>query len=359
MNRSAAPPVHWSRAAGYGLIWGVAVTAMESLELPLGSLSTSDLLLFHAKLLPHLCTAGIVLAATTISTAGRPVRAGLVTWLVLGFPTLSCLINLAFKPLVQLGELWATDGDSGSAHTYWTCLFYGSLFVAAFHVIARSERTRQSLARGEIARQQAESSLAAAQFQALRGHVDPAFLQRVILMVRKLYAIDPAAADQLLDRLVGFLRAAMPGVRSGASTLAAELQLALLYSQVLGEHDTGKPVLQVDTDETATAMLFPPLLILPVLDQLSDSARGQRIHLRVNRHAGSCLLTLHATGLQRPDWLSPELKYRLQVGLRSLFGSSWMLTLGNAPDQPAFSLTFSQRSTAPASSTLQPEVSYG
>ena len=350
----------WQRGVSYGVTWGIAATALESLELPLGDVRPAELLQFVVQLLPHLCLSGVVLALVTVGTAQRPVDAWLVLWALLAFPILSVAINMAVKSVVVHERFWATDGGGAYLHTMWTSLSYGGIFLVTYRLNVRAASTRQWLARTEIARQHSENSLAATRFQALRGHVDPAFLLRVVTALRARYAPDPAAADRLLDRLVTFLRAAMPGIRGGGSTLATEAQIALEYAQVLHELDPASPLLALDSDAAWPDLPFPPLLMLPVVDQLTAATSGSSIDLALAHEEGRCVLTLSVASLREPAWLSTDLAFRLQVGLRAMFQDAWTLRLSDQPGQPVLALTLPAAAPVAAVSSMAfKEVSYG
>lgn len=353
-------PFNWSRAVVYGIFWGVAVTALESLELPLGSLTRQELLTFMTKLLPHLCVAGLALAVVTMRLAARPAAGiALPLWTLVLFPLLSCVFNAITKALIPAESVWMTDGEFSYIHTFWTSLFYGNMFVFAYLLNLRSERTSERLAHTEIARQRAESLFTASRLQALRGSVDPAFLLRVILDIQERYACNPASADTLLDRLVAFLRSAMPGIRSGTSTLAAEALLAVQYASVLSELDPSGPPMRFEAPNRIPDIPFPPLLMLPVIDQLAAAAHGSVVELMVVESPGQCRLTMHTGKAVPRQWLSPELLYRIQVGMRSLFGSDWTLELSFDANQPVFGLTLPAGPSAPLSSTRTKELTYG
>jgi LytS/YehU family sensor histidine kinase len=229
---------------------------------------------------------------------------------------------------------------SSHLHAFWGCLCYGGVFIAVYRMSQRGERTRALLAQAEIARQRSEAALGAAQLQALQGQIDPAFLLRVMTEVERRYAAAPTTVDRLLDPLIGFLRAAMPGVRSGTSTLAAELLLAMQYAQLVAAFEPGRNVRAVRVDGTMPDLPFPPLLLLPVLDAVAAAPGDGGTTLQVAQHEGRCMLTLTRAGLSGNDaWMPPELLYRLQVGLRTLFGDDWALALRADVGLPAFTLT--------------------
>ena len=64
-NLGAAPRLTWLRAAGVGICWGVSVSALESLKLPLGHLDPGQFAGFMAGIAPFWIIAGVALATGT------------------------------------------------------------------------------------------------------------------------------------------------------------------------------------------------------------------------------------------------------------------------------------------------------
>ncbi|HWH83572.1 MAG TPA: histidine kinase [Burkholderiaceae bacterium] len=341
---TAPAQLNWRRALSYGALWAIACATMESFALPLGDMNPVEWLEFNLRLMAHWLVAGIapvgaLLLLEPYLTPARFLPAllafaliGTAAWSLYSmlqslFPILKFLIN---SPAIASGS---------SMHVFWASLCYGGVFIAVYGMSQRGERTRALLAQAEIARQRSEAALGAAQLQALQGQVDPAFLLRVMTEIERRYAAAPATVESLLDALIGFLRAAMPGVRSGASTLAAEVLLAMQYARLVAALGPGRGVRAIRVDGTMPDLPFPPLLLLPVLDALAAAPGDGGTTLQIAQHEGRCNLTLARAGLSGNDaWLPPELLYRLQVGLRTWFGDAWTLTL-HAGTGPAFTLT--------------------
>lgn len=361
---AAARPgrIDWRRAVVYGVLWAVAVTMMEISVLPLDIRSPAEWLRFGLALLMKWSVTGVALASATMLLERR-----LSTWMIA--PALIAFAWLASAGMESLASSVHPPPsrlDGGNrVHVFWSSMFYGGLFVAAYRLSMQTERTRALLARAEIARQETESLYSEAQLLSLQGHVDPAFLLRAMVEVDRRYAHDATGMGRLLDALVSFLRSAMPGVRSGASTLAAELLLAEQYARVWAELEPGRATWKIQVEGTMPELPFPALLLLPVLDQLAGavgSAHRVELQLQVTRTDGHCALTL-ARAVPRDElWLAPELLYRLQVGLRAVFGDAWTLQRSTAP--PVVVLTLPLRPAAPASahplaSPTHQEMSHG
>jgi hypothetical protein len=338
-------------------MWGLAVAAMESLALPLDHLSVTELLFIESRFLPHMIVSGMTLASVTMLVEQRLSLAS-GAFLLLAFSLFACFVMWMTRKAGLESGAWPSD--TTYMYTFWSSFTNGGVFLAGYCLSARSERTRGLLMRAEIARQQSEAVLSAAQLQALQGQVDPAFLIRALVEVERRYSLDPAGADRVLDALVSFLRTAMPAVRSGASTLAAEVALATDYARVCSELEQREPAWCIEVEGSLPDLHFPPLLLLPVLDQLAKRAGSKcRPELRVNQNPEQCCLTLQTSGTCTPGWLPPDLLYRFQVGLRAIFGNDWTLAVGNSPTSPAFVLTLPLKRPAPIFVPTPTEVSYG
>ncbi len=340
---SRRSPISWRRALGYALLWGLAFEALESFVLPLGDLSWRQLLEFALQTsdIWLVCTFGVACLAMFAEPRMSTAKLALSTVAVaLALAAAGVLLGDVGTEvaLFQKPRSFATRFAYGA----WGCLFYGGLFMLVLVLVMRAERTRSLLGHAEIARSQTETVLSQAQLQALRGQVDPDLLLRVMAEVQRRYAQDPAAAEGLLDQLVGFLRGAMPGVRSGRSTLAAELALVQSYVQLRAELDPQRARWQICINAPLPELPFPPLLLLPVLDRLSG--RGLSVRRETQR------IRLSIDGPVEAGWLPAELAYRLRVGLRAQYGEAWTLDLSEAgaSGAPALMLELPIEALAPA-----------
>lgn len=326
----ATAGIHWPRAVGYGVLWGIAAAALAAFEVPWSDTGSAQLLWLESRLLPALCVQGIVLASAAMALQQRLTWSwALVVVMATGFALLSNSVDWLFwkvLPLPSPDLLPAWGAEPNYCYSAWHNLVYGGLFIAAYRLSVESERSRRLFAEAEIARQKTEAWLGAQRVRALQGHVDPALLLRVMVEVEQRYARDAPGMERLLDALVGMLRAAMPGVRSGRSTLGAELLLAQSYAALRGELEPGGDAWRLHIDGSVPELPFPALMLLPVLDQLIADHLSA-VELQIGRADGQCTLKLGLTGSASGPWLTPELAYRVQVGLRTVFGNEWTLAV--------------------------------
>jgi len=125
-------------------------------------------------------------------------------------------------------------------------LLYGSVAFAALltlfllMLVARGFAGRA--ARGEQRAVIAESrersetyarQLAEARLMVMRAQVEPHFLFNTLAHVQALQEIDPPQAGVMLERLISYLRAAMPTMRETTSTLGREVEVVRAYLDLL------------------------------------------------------------------------------------------------------------------------------
>jgi len=155
---------NWRRAVAYGPLLGVTIAVMETSVLPLDAMSAGRWLGFELSLMVIWSVAGVVLTSATMLLESR-----LRPWMMVPFMiTFSLLISAGWSGSFGLGfETVQLESSNwfdrySRLHIFWSCAFYGGLFVFALRVGMQSERTRRLLGSAELARQQTESVLSEA-----------------------------------------------------------------------------------------------------------------------------------------------------------------------------------------------------
>lgn len=215
-----------------GVLWGVIVTAAEISILPIEGLSWRDQLSVVCVVATPYIGSGAVLALVFGPIAPKlPLRV-LIPTVAASFLVLA---------LVQVGlMLLASSIDQGPArmfgrapdslaiflHGLWQQIFFGGLALAAYLLRRRADRTRAFIARAMIAARRSETAIAQASARSLRGQLEPERLAEFVTAVRIRYQRDLAHGDLLLERLTDYLRAAMPAIRKGKASPAAQREIA-------------------------------------------------------------------------------------------------------------------------------------
>jgi hypothetical protein len=221
--------------------------------------------------------------------AGRQrMRALVVATLVSGF--LSALIAVPVMGAASIPQIWFELMNKAKpvppawlqviGNTVHLGLF-ACLFIAVAEVLHRRAATHAAVLaarrqQASVARQVLESRLAAMQAQ-----VEPQFLFNSLVAIEALYQKDAAAAAENLDRLIQYLRVALPRLREPGSTIAAELDLVRAYLAVVTSLHGGRPALSVNVGAHCDSARFYPMLLLPLVQRAVRDDGGLPESIRI------------------------------------------------------------------------------
>jgi hypothetical protein len=256
-------------------------------------------------LLPLLATVPMFLGwvlADAGSDAWRSRRTRLV-YALLASGAVATLVTIGSWHLAGAADLWdqyaATRGKlprSGwlmTAADYIRFLLVGSMIYAVAEVACQRSRTR--LAFEAAARQQAalEQELLESRLAAMQAQVEPRFLFDTLVDIEALYERDPQRAAEDLDRLIAYLRAALPRLREAGSSVEVELDLVRTYLAVVTSRHGGRPRLNITLADDCRRDRFYPMLLLPLVQRaVRHGALPDAIDIDVRREAGGTLTTL-------------------------------------------------------------------
>ncbi len=205
-------------------------------------------------------------------------------------------------------------------------IVFGGLMFAMIELLRRQAQLDSALEaareeRGRLARNTFESRLAAMQAQ-----VEPQFLFDSLVDIEALYERDVVAGGGTLDRLIAYLRTALPRLRDAGSTVQAEVELVAAYLAVVSARHAGKPAAQLVVAPDLGAARFYPMLLLPLVQRAMRAAEAaggtvpERIELVVARRPNQTLaavMRIAAPGLCEED---AELA-RVRERLAGLYGN--------------------------------------
>jgi hypothetical protein len=347
----------WRRGVAYALLLMLVTATLETVVPNMVFDQRATLRLVADGLAGYAVPAVLGVAAASVAVPRGSV--GLLILLALSITLLMTGLRFAFPtPFLHLnawlGRPDATQpgGPAIALYLAWGTLLYIGLFLGAHALAWRAERTQARLAQAEIARSRSETLFDQARLASLQGVVDPVFVLRVLDALRRLYASDAAAAERLLDQLVAFLRLAMPAVRSGRSTLGAELAIARSQQSLHSALDPGRPAWRCEIDAALDDTPFPPLLLQPLLDALAAQAAPGSSPLRLAARAEGADAVLSLHGRAREGWLPEALLHRLRVGLHAVHGSAVAVSVAAGVHDEAVVLTTTFPRATPAHPTL-------
>lgn len=312
-----------------------AVNTAWAIEMLLGKCMQSCSLPLAGALMPLLALPLVIggwlyADRAEASRLTRPARLALgllvsVTAAVIVVPSLLAVFDLLPTPKLTLGRdetpvvlpFWVRGVSMWLEATLHTGLAFALLEVRRRH--ERNQHVLQAAIadQAQLSRRLLESRLAAMQAQ-----VEPQFLFDSLVDVQATYDRDAAAGGEVMDRLITYLRVALPRLREQGSTVQAEVELLGAYLNVVAARHHGQPLAHFAVAPEAARERFYPMLLLPLVQRAirltqDHGAVPQRVELVIKRHGNElgALLRIDAPGLCADD---PELA-RVRERLAGLY----------------------------------------
>ena len=211
--------------------------------------------------------------------------------------------------------------------------------VAATWYFYATERLRAEQAATEAARRQAAES----QLMLLQSQLEPHMLFNTLANLRVLITLDPIRAQDMLDRLIGFLRATLGASRAQMHPLSAEFDRLADYLALMALRMGPRLQVQLNLPDALRALPVPPLLLQPLVENairhgLEPKVAGGRIEVRAEQRGQRLCLTVRDTGVGlaasgpgRADGASHYGTQHVAARLATLYGTQARFGLGPAP----------------------------
>ncbi len=223
---------------------------------------------------------GTTLLAWVAATDGAPIsgraRNVRVAWAIVAGAVAAACLAVPLMRALEIDKLWWEMSGKTKPEPALALVLIGNaihfvawsaLFVAAAEVIRRRTLTNEAIRTTQrehatLARDVLESRLAAMQAQ-----VEPQFLFDTLVDIERMYQKDTDGAAENLDRLITYLRVALPRLRESGSTMAAEIELVEAYLDVVRSLRNGSPTLTVTLADECREARFYPMLLLPLVQR--------------------------------------------------------------------------------------------
>lgn len=167
-----------------------------------------------------------------------------------------------YVPLVRfMFDAKATMSQALIANVFTELMFVWAT-IGAIHTIEfyRRYRERESVAH------RLSAELSKAQLDALRAQLHPHFLFNTLNAIAALIHTDPDAADDMIARLSGLLRASLQYSGDAACTLADEVMLAKTYADIMCRRFAERVAVEWHTPDELAAARVPAFLLQPLLE---------------------------------------------------------------------------------------------
>lgn len=321
------------REAGFFLLIGLVIAAVDASSIIEYSMKGKDTRWVLAGVVLPLLVVPVALGAWLLADRAEAARASRFVRLLIAAACVALIASLVLLPLLDAFGLpinvmekaadgkfvripdWIVQTSVGLDVAFFAGLSYAVLDMSGRHrrveLAVDAERREQAA----LARELLESRLAAMQAQ-----VEPQFLFDALVDIERLYARDALAAAGHLDRLIRYLRVALPRLRESGSSIQAEIELVESYLSVVQALHDGRPRLRENIDRDSALRTFYPMLLLPLVQRAvrRDAAAPESIDIEVAAGARGTVIVLRiaATDLCADDG---ELE-RVRERLKGLYG---------------------------------------
>ncbi|MCE3607800.1 histidine kinase [Massilia sp. P8910] len=172
-------------------------------------------------------------------------------------------------------------------------------FALFMLVLIGANVTAWSLRARRLARQRRATE---AQLHLLQAQIEPQFLFNTLADVQGLLDHDHERARQMLEEFTDYLRASLSQLRRADSTVAAELDMAQSYLQLLQLRMGMRLRFSIEASVQARAAVVPPLLLQPLVENairhgLEPKADGGSVHIRADVRFGLLEITVLDDGV--------------------------------------------------------------
>jgi len=202
-------------------------------------------------------------------------------------------------------------------------LVLGGVIYAVAEMAHRRSRTQREFEEVLRRRSALEHQVLESRLAAMQAQVEPHFLFDTLVDIEALYEKDPPGAAANLDRLITYLRAALPRLRESGSTVEAELDLVKAYLEVVTAVHGGRPSLTIALAADCRRSRFYPMLLLPLIQRAVRHPSGalpDSISIDVRGESGRIVVVLRIA-LAGGCADDPEL-VRVRERLAGLYGGA-------------------------------------
>jgi signal transduction histidine kinase len=165
----------------------------------------------------------------------------------------------------------------------------------------RAER-RAQVATATAAEESLKRQLVEAQLKMMQAQVEPHFLFNTLASVDYLIETDPPTASKMQKNLIQYLRAALPQMREGSTTLGKEIQLCRSYLEILKFRMEDRLHYTVTVPQGLQSAQFPPMMLQSLIENsikhgLEPKPEGGAITISADIVDGRLRVTVADTGL--------------------------------------------------------------
>jgi len=281
-------------------------------------------------------------------------RPSTLLWVgLLGVP-LACVLGMFTAQTALAWLLPARGAQALPSLPLLLCLVLSySLALGTFMV----DYLRVHLAANQVRAEAAQRQALQAQLQLLQAQLEPHMLFNTLANLHALIDADPSRAQEMLQRLITFLRATLSASQRTTHPLGEEFSRASDYLALMQVRMGQRLSVELSLPPELADAPVPPLLVQPLLENaiqhgLEPKREGGMLSLRAQLSGERLIITVHDTGQGLAASKAPGRKRAHEAShgfglscvrdrLQSLYGSEATLNLNDAPTGPGTMATLS------------------
>jgi Histidine kinase/Histidine kinase-, DNA gyrase B-, and HSP90-like ATPase len=166
----------------------------------------------------------------------------------------------------------------------------------------KKAETRANVATATAAEESLKRQLVEAQLKMMQAQVEPHFLFNTLASVDYLIETDPRTASKMQKNLIQYLRAALPQMREGSTTLGKEVQLCRAFLEILKFRMEDRLQYTVIVPQGLQSAQFPPMMLQSLVENsikhgLEPKPDGGSLTISADIANGRLRVTVADTGL--------------------------------------------------------------
>jgi len=178
----------------------------------------------------------------------------------------------------------------------------GGAVAFIYMLRCRSNAAAKSTHEMKVAHQALDQQTLEARLQLMEAQIEPHFLFNSLANVQRLYETEPESGARLLENLKTYLRAALPQMREKRRSLAAEVELARAYLEVLQARMGGRMRFMIDVPAALHEYAFPSMMLITLVENavkhgIDRSPTGGLIGVRAHADAECLTIEVADTGV--------------------------------------------------------------
>ena len=161
---------------------------------------------------------------------------------------------------------------------------------------------RAQAATENAAEESLKRQLAEAQLKTMQAQIEPHFLFNTLASVDYLIETAPSTASKMQKSLIQYLRAALPQMREGSTTLGKEVQLCRSYLEILKFRMEDRLQYSVIVPQGLGSAQFPPMMLQSLVENaikhgLEPKPQGGSLTISADISNGRLRVTVADSGL--------------------------------------------------------------